>query len=73
MEQKLTISLLTEAKDGSFGKNEVYTMTRQEAIERIAKVFVNLYIEIEGTGVTYTAKEVAEAALNALLEADNGL
>lgn len=44
------------------------TMTRQEAIERIVKAFVNLYIEIEGTGITYTAKEAAEAALNALLE-----
>ena len=42
------------------------TMTRQEAIERISKAFVNLYIEIEGTGITYTAKEVAEAALNAI-------
>ena len=45
-----------------------FSYTRQEAIERMAKASVNLYIEIEGTGVTYTAKEVAEAALNALLE-----
>ena len=44
------------------------TISRQEAIERIVKAFVNLYIEIEGTGITYTAKEAAEAALNALLE-----
>lgn len=48
---------------------ELIGLSRQEAIERMAKAFVNLYIEIEGTGVTYTAKEVAEAALNALLEA----
>lgn len=44
--------------------------TRQQAIERIVKAFVNLYIEIEGTGITYTAKEAAEAALNALLEVE---
>ena len=49
-------------------KDIVYN--RQEAIERIAKAFVNLYIEIEGTGVTYTDKEVSEAALNALLEGE---
>ena len=49
-------------------KDIVYN--RKEAIERIVKAFVNLYIEIEGTGVTYTAKEAAEAALNALLEVE---
>ena len=43
MQQKLTISLLTEAKDGSFGQNEVYTMTRQEAIERMAKAMCLTY------------------------------
>lgn len=51
--------------------NGNFFIPRQEAIERIVKAFVNLYIEIEGTGITYTAKEAAEAALNALLEAEN--
>lgn len=37
MKQTLTISLLTEAEDGSFGKNEVQSMTRAEAVERMAK------------------------------------
>lgn len=49
-------------------KDIVYN--RQEIIDRIAKVFVNLYIEIDGTGVTYTDKEVAEEVVNALLEVD---
>ena len=56
-----------EEKDWCSEKDGI---TRQEAIERIVKAFVNLYIEIEGTGVTYTAKEAAEAALNALLEVE---
>lgn len=38
MKQTLTISLLTEAKDGSFGKNEVQSMTRSEVVDRMAKV-----------------------------------
>ena len=37
MKEKLTIALLKEAEDGSMGSNEVYTMTRSEAIERMAK------------------------------------
>lgn len=56
-------------KDCAKCKNQLLMgISRADAIERIAKAFVNLYIEIEGTGVTYTAKEAAEAALNALLE-----
>lgn len=38
MKQTLTISLLTEAQNGSFGKNEVQSMTRSEAVERMAKI-----------------------------------
>lgn len=81
MQQKLTISLLTEAKDGSFGKNEVHTMTRQEAIERMAKAMCHRFAEgceeCKSCGLSckdYLETEGymsdAEAALNALLEVE---
>lgn len=37
MKEKLTIALLKEKEDGSKASNEAYTMTRYEAIERMAK------------------------------------
>ena len=64
MKEKLTIALLKEAKDGNMGSNEVYTMTRSEAIERMAKALKKvIYILSEEACI-----EGCEAALNALLE-----
>lgn len=74
MKQTLTISLLTEAQNGSFGKNEVQSMTRQEAIERISKAIIcracEDYLHEDTDPLTSSASAVAyaKAALNALLE-----
>lgn len=46
MKQTLTISLLTEAQNGSFGKNEVQSMTRAEAVEIMAKILCQWDTEI---------------------------
>lgn len=74
MKQTLTISLLTEAQNGSFGKNEVQSMTRAEAVERMAKA---IYFKACGTMKDYAKckKEYipfAEAALDAILGGKNG-
>lgn len=78
MKETLTIQLLKEAEDGSMASNEVYSFSRQEAIERMAKAF--FYAEFENadegwkeeTWSSKTVKETfckqSEAALNALLE-----
>ena len=76
MKWTLTIRLLTEAKDGSYSRNEVHTMTRQEAIERMAKAEYRAEygkpFEI-ADGLTKSVFLIkAEAALNALLEDNNG-
>ena len=79
MKEKLTIALLKEAENGSMGSNEVYTMTRSEATERMAKAMCHSPFEsYEGCIVQKKKqackqalegmKELAEAALNALLE-----
>lgn len=76
MKEKLTIALLKEAKDGNMGSNEVYTMTRSEAIERMAKSLFKvdnvLALDIKWSQLKkikqLAYKELAEAALNALLE-----
>ena len=76
MKEKLTIALLKEAEDGSMGSNEVYTMTRSEAIERMAKSLFKvdnvLALDIKWSQLKKSKqlvyKEFAEAALNVLLE-----
>lgn len=76
MKEKLTIALLKEAKDGNMGSNEVYTMTRSEAIERMAKSLFKvdnvLALDIKWSQLKkikqLAYKELAEAALNSLLE-----
>ncbi len=80
MKEKLTIALLKEAEDGSMGSNEVYTMTRSEAIKRMAKAIckqVNYQCsvcEVENNKekceewIVFQYKTQAEAALSALLE-----
>ncbi len=75
MKEKLTIALLKEEQDGSFASNEVYTMTRSEAIERIAKAICASNMAPDCLWECETCdrwkgndKEAAKAALNALLE-----
>ena len=74
MKEKLTIALLKEAEDGSMASNEVYTMTRSEAIKRMAKAIIcracEDYLHEDTDPLTSSASAVAyaEAALNALLE-----
>ena len=76
MKEKLTIALLKEAEDGSIGSNEVYTMTRSEAIERMAKAIFKrdsvLALDIGFENLIEQKQNVyrdfAEIALNALLE-----
>ena len=75
MKEKLTIALLKEAEDGSMSSNEVYTMTRSEAIERMAKAICASNMAPDCLWECETCdrwkgsdKEAAEAALNALLE-----
>ena len=80
MKEKLTIALLKEAKDGNMGSNEVYTMTRSEAIERMAKAMCKqtnyqcIVCEVGNNKekceewILFQYKTQAEAALNALLE-----
>ena len=84
MKEKLTIALLKEAEDVSIGSNEVYTMTRSEAIEKIAKSICRTYGEDCET-CRFNGNEkgckrylefqnyiaMAEAALNELLEGHN--
>ena len=84
MKEKLTIALLKEAEDVSIGSNEVYTMTRSEAIEKIAKSICRTYREDCET-CRFNGNEkgckrylefqnyiaMAEAALNELLEGHN--
>lgn len=64
MKQTLTISLLTEAQNGSFGKNEVQSMTRAEAVDRMADAIVKKIKEMGNGAVPIF---LAEAALDALL------
>lgn len=79
MKEKLTIALLKEAEDGSMGSNEVYTMTRSEGIERMAKAIFKrdsvLALDIEFKDLIEQKQNVyrdfAEIALNALLEGHN--
>lgn len=75
MKEKLTIALLKEAEDGSIASNEVYTMTRSEAIERMAKAICASNMAPDCLWECETCdrwkgsdKEAAEAALNSLLE-----
>ena len=78
MKEKLTIALLKEAEDGSIGSigsNEVYTMTRSEAIERMAKALeekseqmARECLNSDPYNNPWGAEDLAEAVLNALLE-----
>ena len=75
MKEKLTIALLKEAEDGSMSSNEVYTMTRSEAIERMAKAIckISCACKYDACGnctefLEHYTPDLAEAALNSLLE-----
>lgn len=74
MKEKLTIALLKEAEDGSMASNEVYTMTRSEAIERMAKAIckISCACKYYSCGnctnfLEHYTPDLEEAALNALL------
>ena len=69
MKEKLTISLLKEAEDGSIASNETHEMKRSEAIERMAKAAKKayrgyFYVEPHHPNIS----DMMEVALNALLE-----
>ena len=75
MKEKLIIALLKEAEDGSMGSNEVYTMTRSEAIERMAKALEEKSEQMARECLNSDpynnpcgAEDLAEAVLNSLLE-----
>lgn len=75
MKEKLTITLLKEKEDGSKASNEVYTMTRSEATERITKALeekseqmARECLNSDPCNNPLGAEDLAEAALNALLE-----
>ena len=74
MKEKLTIALLKEAEDVSIGSNEVYTMTRSEAIEKIANALFlktnkgDNWVDYKKTYPKNGYIDDAEAALNSLLE-----
>lgn len=55
-------------KDCDFYQNYISGMTRQEAIEKMAKKIDEAYIDENGCNKGLTMEELAEAALNALLE-----
>lgn len=74
LKETLTIALLKEEQDGSVASNQVYTMTRSEAIEKMAK---NMFLQInknddwEKFRKTFPRNQFiwhAKAALNSLLE-----
>ena len=75
MKEKLTITLLKEAEDGSMASNETHEIKRSEAIERMAKTICASNMAPDCLWECETCdrwkggdKKAAEAALNALLE-----
>ena len=75
MKEKLTIALLKEAEDGSMASNETHEMKRSEAIKKMAKALeekseqmARECLNSDPYNNPLGAEDLAEAALNALLE-----
>ena len=75
MKEKLTIALLKEAEDGSMASNETHEMKRPEAIKKMAKALeekseqmARECLNSDPCNNPWGAEDLAEAALNALLE-----
>ena len=75
MKEKLTIALLKEAEDGSMVSNETHEMKCSEAIKKMAKALeekseqmARECLNSDPYNNPLGAEDLAEAALNALLE-----